>query len=154
MRPRKYNGDPNEHGDQDQTVSQPKRTHGGDPPRKERNRDDHDARGGKRKKRKRDPTPPPTVVDNPSAAHEEKSKKRKHKKRRSHDNAVEAPPQTGDHKSDFLSFDPSSDASLTEQNCKALSYAYQRFHAPSLWKFNKAKQNWLIRNIWSEQAAS
>ena len=24
MRPRKYNGDPNEHGDQDQTVSQPK----------------------------------------------------------------------------------------------------------------------------------
>lgn len=109
--------------------------HGGDPPRKERNRDDHgkqyttyvlptdkdsllDARGGKRRKRKRDPTPPPAVVDNPSAAHEEKSKKRKHKKRRSHDNAVEAPPQTGDHKSDFLSFDPSSDASLTEQNCK------------------------------------
>lgn len=167
MRPRKYNGDPNEHGDLDETTSKSKKSvqvreaqhsnvltaHGSDPP-KERN-DDDDARGEKRKKRKRDPTSPSTVVDVPSAAHEEKSKKRKNKKRRSHDNTEEAPPRTfssdGD-ENDFLSFDPSSDASLTEQNCKALSYAYQRFYSPSLWKFNKAKQNWLIRNIWSEQA--
>ncbi|KAH7887990.1 hypothetical protein F5I97DRAFT_934960 [Phlebopus sp. FC_14] len=48
--------------------------------------------------------------------------------------------------------DPSEDESLADQNRRALSYAYERFQNPSSWKFNKARQNWLIRNIWSEQA--
>lgn len=33
----------------------------------------------------------------------------------------------------------------------ALAYAYAKFAEPDNWKFNKARQNWLIRNIWSEQ---
>ncbi|KAF9221940.1 hypothetical protein BS17DRAFT_809654 [Gyrodon lividus] len=48
--------------------------------------------------------------------------------------------------------DPTKDGSLAEQNCKALSYAYERFRDPQSWKFNKARQNWLIRNVWSEKA--
>ncbi|KIL00005.1 hypothetical protein PAXRUDRAFT_68114, partial [Paxillus rubicundulus Ve08.2h10] len=48
--------------------------------------------------------------------------------------------------------DPSKDGSLAEQNRKALSYAYQRFLDPQSWKFNKARQNWLIRHVWSENA--
>ena len=34
----------------------------------------------------------------------------------------------------------------------ALHYAFCQFDDPASWKFNKAKQNWLIRNIWSQQA--
>jgi hypothetical protein len=64
--------------------------------------------------------------------------------------------------------DPLKDESLAEQSRKgthskrspaspgftvsALSYAYQRFLDPESWKFNKARQNWLIRNVWSENA--
>ncbi|KAF9247022.1 hypothetical protein BU15DRAFT_26455, partial [Melanogaster broomeanus] len=48
--------------------------------------------------------------------------------------------------------DPSSDGSLDKQNRKALSYAYDRLRDPKSWKFNKARQNWLIRNVWSETA--
>lgn len=36
----------------------------------------------------------------------------------------------------------------------ALSYAYTQFADPSAWKFNKARQNWLIRNVWSDSAVS
>lgn len=36
----------------------------------------------------------------------------------------------------------------------ALHYAFCQFDDPTSWKFNKAKQNWLIRNIWSQQAVS
>ncbi|KXN87910.1 hypothetical protein AN958_07920 [Leucoagaricus sp. SymC.cos] len=38
---------------------------------------------------------------------------------------------------------------LTDQAKKALSYAFTQFHEPDLWKFNKAKQNWLVRNFWN-----
>lgn len=31
----------------------------------------------------------------------------------------------------------------------ALSYAFAQFRDPGHWKFNKAKQNWLVRNFWS-----
>ncbi|PCH41374.1 hypothetical protein WOLCODRAFT_163035 [Wolfiporia cocos MD-104 SS10] len=48
--------------------------------------------------------------------------------------------------------DPSEDESLSEQACKALSYAFTQFDDPSKWKFNKARQNWLIRNVWSSTA--
>lgn len=36
--------------------------------------------------------------------------------------------------------------------CLALVYAFTQFADPDNWKFNKARQNWLIRNIWSDQA--
>jgi len=48
--------------------------------------------------------------------------------------------------------DPEDDASLGNQARKALTYAHQQFDDPTNWKFNKARQNWLIRNIWSNQA--
>ncbi|KAI0728784.1 hypothetical protein C8Q72DRAFT_360273 [Fomitopsis betulina] len=49
---------------------------------------------------------------------------------------------------------PEEDESLSEQARKALHYAFCQFDDPTSWKFNKAKQNWLIRNIWSQQAIS
>ncbi|EPQ59582.1 hypothetical protein GLOTRDRAFT_119627 [Gloeophyllum trabeum ATCC 11539] len=48
--------------------------------------------------------------------------------------------------------DPSEDKTLTEQACKALTYAWSQFHEAETWKFNKARQNWLIRNVWSEES--
>ncbi|KAI0091860.1 hypothetical protein BDY19DRAFT_990629 [Irpex rosettiformis] len=47
--------------------------------------------------------------------------------------------------------DPSTDESLSEQASRALSYAYTQAHNPTNWKFNKARQNWLIRNVLSEE---
>lgn len=32
----------------------------------------------------------------------------------------------------------------------ALSYAYAQFADETNWKFNKARQNWLLRNLWAE----
>ncbi|KAI0320263.1 hypothetical protein OF83DRAFT_1105863 [Amylostereum chailletii] len=46
--------------------------------------------------------------------------------------------------------DPEGDDSLFEQASKALLYAYSQFSDPSSWKFQKARQNWLLRNLWSE----
>jgi len=46
---------------------------------------------------------------------------------------------------------PDQDASLTDQARKALAYAYIQFDDPAAWKFHKARQNWLIRNVWSDQ---
>lgn len=36
----------------------------------------------------------------------------------------------------------------------ALSYAYERYRGSEVWKFNKARQNWLLRNVWSEHTVS
>ncbi|KAG9317273.1 hypothetical protein JVU11DRAFT_1468 [Chiua virens] len=47
---------------------------------------------------------------------------------------------------------PAADESLSEPSRKALSYTYERWRGIEAWKFNKARQNWLLRNIWSEQA--
>ncbi|KIY49592.1 hypothetical protein FISHEDRAFT_72904 [Fistulina hepatica ATCC 64428] len=44
---------------------------------------------------------------------------------------------------------PKKDASLTEQSRKALDYVYAFHKHHEKWKFNKARQNWLIRNCWS-----
>jgi len=48
--------------------------------------------------------------------------------------------------------DPAIDKSLSEQSRRALLYAYERCRGIEVWKFNKARQNWLLRNVWSEQA--
>ncbi|KNZ80060.1 hypothetical protein J132_07940 [Termitomyces sp. J132] len=47
--------------------------------------------------------------------------------------------------------DPDEDVSLPEQSKKCLAYAFLQFHRPSKWKFNKARQNWILRNIWSSE---
>ncbi|KAJ3741404.1 hypothetical protein DFH05DRAFT_1528250 [Lentinula detonsa] len=47
-------------------------------------------------------------------------------------------------KTGFL--DPAEEPSLSAQAQKALSYAFEQFHKPSKWKFQKARQNWIIRN--------
>lgn len=36
----------------------------------------------------------------------------------------------------------------------ALEYAFLQMNRPSKWKFNKARQNWLIRNVWNPEAVS
>ncbi|KAH7931307.1 hypothetical protein BV22DRAFT_1027538 [Leucogyrophana mollusca] len=48
--------------------------------------------------------------------------------------------------------DPAKDTTLSEQSRKALCYASECFEDPSGWKFNKARQNWLVRNTWSDEA--
>lgn len=71
--------------------------------------------------------------------------------------------------------DPEDDASLTDQARKGehimelfvhyysdptplcglgLLYVFSQFEDPDAWKFNKARQNWLIRNVWSDQIVS
>ncbi|KAJ3998278.1 hypothetical protein F5050DRAFT_1806074 [Lentinula boryana] len=47
-------------------------------------------------------------------------------------------------KTGFL--DPAEEPSLSAQAQKALSYAFEQFRKPSKWKFQKARQNWIIRN--------
>ncbi|KZS97550.1 hypothetical protein SISNIDRAFT_546649 [Sistotremastrum niveocremeum HHB9708] len=39
---------------------------------------------------------------------------------------------------------------LNEQSAKCLTYAHEQVVQAKSWKFNKGKQNWLIRNIWDE----
>ncbi|KAH9947282.1 hypothetical protein B0H21DRAFT_346134 [Amylocystis lapponica] len=75
--------------------------------------------------------------DEDANIHEPTTSTKKHKKR----------------KHEFAEFVvPGEDESLSEQACKALEYAFSQFQDPASWKFNKARQNWLIRNIWSEEA--
>ncbi|KAF5393564.1 hypothetical protein D9757_000236 [Collybiopsis confluens] len=47
--------------------------------------------------------------------------------------------------------DPEDEPSLSDQARKALLYAFQQFRKPSAWKFQKARQNWIIRNVWSPE---
>ncbi|KAJ2933631.1 hypothetical protein H1R20_g3416, partial [Candolleomyces eurysporus] len=61
----------------------------------------------------------------------------------------EATPSKRKNRPDFA--DPQSDESLDPQARKALDYAFTQFNDPSEWKFNKAKQNWIIRNLWSSE---
>ncbi|KAF9076444.1 hypothetical protein BDP27DRAFT_1313338 [Rhodocollybia butyracea] len=50
-------------------------------------------------------------------------------------------------KTGFL--DPDEEPLLSDQARKALVYAFTQFRKPSEWKFHKARQNWIIRNVWS-----
>ncbi|KAJ7937297.1 hypothetical protein B0H13DRAFT_2425143 [Mycena leptocephala] len=59
-------------------------------------------------------------------------------------------PQKKKHKKNKTGYpDPEDDPSLSEQARKALAYAFLQIRKPTKWKFSKARQNWLIRNIWS-----
>ncbi|KAF9534899.1 hypothetical protein CPB83DRAFT_888849 [Crepidotus variabilis] len=43
--------------------------------------------------------------------------------------------------------DPREDASLSGQTRNALEYAFTQLNKPKKWKFSKARQNWIIRNV-------
>ncbi|KAG6911730.1 hypothetical protein DXG01_007980 [Tephrocybe rancida] len=109
----------------------------------------------KTKKRKRE-AEVSVDEDNEQIDEEKSGKKSKKKSKRAKKTEPEptttldvAPKKKRKNKTGFS--DPSEDASLSEQSQKCLSYAFLQFHRPSKWKFNKARQNWLIRNIWSKE---
>ncbi|KLO12841.1 hypothetical protein SCHPADRAFT_398643 [Schizopora paradoxa] len=79
----------------------------------------------------------------PSVEKDPKTKKKTKKQRRSDkssDSSVSGFP------------DPSEDSSLSEKAQNALSNALLRIAYPELWKFNKASQNWLMKNFWVPEA--
>ncbi|KAF8631255.1 hypothetical protein AX15_002582 [Amanita polypyramis BW_CC] len=88
---------------------------------------------------------------------EKESKKRKHAESLPADGDPASTPDTAGEKSQrpkkkkrsLKMIDPTKDESLSEPALKALSYAFFQYEHPTEWKFNKARQNWLIRNIWS-----
>lgn len=94
-------------------------------------------------------------VQTPEEAASEKSQQKK--KRKAEEQSEEIPDskpfkkKKGHRPPDLPSTDPSVDESLSDQSRKALSYAYARFEDPPNWKFNKAKQIWLIKRLWSEE---
>ncbi|KAL0581955.1 hypothetical protein V5O48_000012 [Marasmius crinis-equi] len=98
-----------------------------------------------------------------------KEKKKKRKRETTGDDAedVEPPKKRSKNKTGFP--DPEEDSTLSEQAqrgsslplCRsvdnadaspALSYAFIQFRRPKKWKFQKARQNWLIRNFWSDKS--
>lgn len=105
--------------------------------KKRKNREAELEEASPKKKKKKSSTPEP--LEDAGAkqpkANDEPKKKKKEKRAK-----------------DLDLSDPAKDDSLSEQASKALSYAYLQFSQPATWKFNKARQNWLIRNIWSEKA--
>ncbi|GBE79406.1 hypothetical protein SCP_0206040 [Sparassis crispa] len=91
----------------------------------------------------------------------ERTKKKEEKKKRKEvaedetTTTVAHKPKQKKHKShsNRLGFaNPSQDESLADQSRKALGYAFVYITEPEKWKFNKARQNWLIRNVWSSDA--
>ncbi|KAF8531508.1 hypothetical protein JB92DRAFT_2850658 [Gautieria morchelliformis] len=48
--------------------------------------------------------------------------------------------------------DPTKDAALTAPALKALSYVHTHVSSPDSWKFSKARQNWVVRNLWDDKA--
>ncbi|KAG6903360.1 hypothetical protein C0995_013113 [Termitomyces sp. Mi166 len=112
----------------------------------------------KSKKRKREADLP---VDDHAETKEDSGKKIK--KKLKHTEEVDSHTITSDvvpakkrkNKTGFP--DPNEDACLSEQSKKyfskqlGLAYAFLQFHRPSKWKFNKARQNWILRNIWSSE---
>ncbi|KAI0742134.1 hypothetical protein BC629DRAFT_1740279 [Irpex lacteus] len=114
-----------------------------------------DAKGHKKKKRKHsDPEDTIAQPDENSDSVDVNESGKKHKKSKKDDKPIEASdkPKKRRKHSEHGFKDPSSDESLSDQANKALSYAYAQVDTPSSWKFNKARQNWLIRNVLSEEA--
>lgn len=120
-------------------------------------RDSHESKEKKREKKKKDKKhkkDPEGRTDEPSKD-EVRIKKDKKKKRRGdtlanpeEDDTLEDQARKGE-----TSFSVFTWTSLTFLvTLLALVYVYTQIENPSRWKFNKAKQNWLIRNIWSSQA--
>ncbi|KAI0772642.1 hypothetical protein BC629DRAFT_1529151 [Irpex lacteus] len=118
-----------------------------------------DTKSHRKKKRKHsDPEGTTAEPDEDSNSVDVKESGKKHKKSKKDDKSIEASDKSKKEKkkkrkhSEHGFKDPSSDELLSEQANKALSYAYAQVDTPSSWKFNKARQNWLIRNVLSEEA--
>ncbi|KAF5364240.1 hypothetical protein D9756_000823 [Leucocoprinus leucothites] len=111
----------------------------------------------------RDEPPKPTdskkANDEASNEKSKKERKKEERKKPSSESVTKAQTPAGNdrkrkrkHKNKTGFPDPEEDVddeSLSDQARKALSYAYIQFYEPDAWKFNKAKQNWLVRNFWS-----
>ncbi|KAG9219237.1 hypothetical protein CCMSSC00406_0001647 [Pleurotus cornucopiae] len=92
---------------------------------------------------------PETPLDEDTTSKPKKKKSKKRDPSPSHEtDAIEEPVKKKRKRSKP---DPSEDEALSEQARKALIYAHSYVRYPDSWKFNKARQNWLIRNIWSDE---
>ncbi|KAJ7904217.1 hypothetical protein B0H14DRAFT_2661919 [Mycena olivaceomarginata] len=106
----------------------------------------------RKEKRKREDT-----VDGAEDSGVTKPKKEKRRRKDPADGAEDATIQVEEapkkkHKNKTGFPDPGEDSeSLSDQARKALSYAFLQFRKRSKWKFSKPRQNWLIRNVWSDQ---
>ncbi|EIW82542.1 hypothetical protein CONPUDRAFT_72745 [Coniophora puteana RWD-64-598 SS2] len=98
----------------------------------EEDHDNSDVRKTKKKRKDKSKSEPD------GEANDDKSSKQKKHKKKSKKSVSPYP-------------DPLEDSSLSDQSQKGLVYAYQRAAESSDWKFNKARQNWLTRNLWSEE---
>lgn len=118
------------------------------------------------------------MSDSVRTSSEERSSSTKKSKKRKAESALEDNPLATDRpkpskknrKSTTTKFpDPGADESLSEQAKKgecysnerymhilmlpaALEYAFAQFTYQKTWKFHKARQNWILRNLWSETA--
>ncbi|KAF5331528.1 hypothetical protein D9611_007666 [Ephemerocybe angulata] len=96
----------------------------------------------KRKKERKAKKAKSTECDLPSSPKKSKSK--------SSEKEASSPSTPRKNKTQFPN--PEEDESLNPQALKALEYAFTQFNNPSEWKFNKAKQNWILRNVWSGES--
>ncbi|KAF5321314.1 hypothetical protein D9619_000993 [Psilocybe cf. subviscida] len=100
----------------------------------------------------------PAVPELPIPEEIKKSKKRKHRSENAEEKPVapveeeEPPKKKRKNRTEFA--DPRVDASLNSQARKALEYAFTQMNKPKKWRFNKARQNWLIRNVWAPESIS
>ncbi|PBL02298.1 hypothetical protein ARMGADRAFT_1057751 [Armillaria gallica] len=104
----------------------------------------------KKKKKRSEKVEKADEDENKSPRPVKKSKKRKHSEAETEETEVQPKKKKHRNKTGFP--DPSEDSSLSEQARRALEYAFTQFHRPKHWKFHKARQNWLIRNVWSPGA--
>ncbi|KAF9008737.1 hypothetical protein BDQ17DRAFT_1348836 [Cyathus striatus] len=126
-------------------------------PRTELKEDISEEKKHKRKRKDSDDSTQTTPGDDsvaPPARKEEKRKKRKRVAEAEKETKEKEEPvaKKRKHRNKTGLPDPEEDESLTEQSQKALSYAFLQFYRPKKWKFNKARQNWIIRNLWSVEA--
>ncbi|KAF8803838.1 hypothetical protein BYT27DRAFT_7171242 [Phlegmacium glaucopus] len=115
----------------DQAPEKPKKRKAKDP---EKRHDTSQKKGKKRKKRDA----------------EELQESVEHKAQSEEAEGASEPPKKK-HKNRTIFADPKEDTELNTQSRKALEYVFTQMNRPSRWKFNKARQNWLIRNIWSSE---
>ncbi|KAH6915410.1 hypothetical protein BKA70DRAFT_576163 [Coprinopsis sp. MPI-PUGE-AT-0042] len=90
-------------------------------------------------KKKREKRPKDRIKNKPVKDSSPSEATTKQKKKRARKNRTSFP-------------DPEADESLNLQAQKALDYAFTQFNAPNEWKFNKARQNWIIRNAFSAES--
>ncbi|KAJ7591344.1 hypothetical protein C8J56DRAFT_887701 [Mycena floridula] len=116
--------------------------------------DEADVKRAKREKRKQEKSE--AAAQDPVVDVEKKKKKRKRETVEENvegnveENVEEPPKKKSKNKTGFPN--PLKEKGLSDQARKGLGYAFTQFRHPADWKFHKARQNWLIRNIYSPQA--